>query len=239
MITGVNISRYNYENIDFQGMLERILELPGDFRVRISSIEPDGFNEDFPRVFEHPKVAPHLHLCLQSGSDSILLKMRRMYNTASFMKIIENFRKTIPDFNFTTDIIVGFPGETEEDFQKTLTIADEAAFSHIHTFRYSIRNGTRAARMVDQVPDKIKAERSEIVRKLSAENEFKYFRKMLGKTQRLLIENPDYNGYAKGYGEHYIPLSIPSEGYERNQFKNVTLENIHNTDNPFIMSYII
>ncbi len=236
VITGVNISRYNFEGIDFQEMLERVLELPGDFRLRISSIEPDGFKVDFPRIFEHPKLAPHLHLCLQSGSDSILLKMRRMYNTASFMKIIEKFRERIPDFNFTTDIIVGFPGETDEDFQNTLKIANEAAFSHIHTFRYSVRNGTRAARMGDQVPDKIKAERSEIVRKLSSENERKYFRKMLRKTQRLLIENPDYNGYAKGYGEHYIPLVIPSEGYERNQFQNVILENIHNRDNPFIVS---
>ena len=123
VITGVNIGRYEYEEYNIEKVIEKIVELPGDFRVRISSLEPDGFGPDFHRLFQHPKMAPHLHLCIQSGSDPILLKMRRMYTVQSFMEIVEKFRKQMPDFNFTTDVIVGFPGETEEDFKQTAEVA--------------------------------------------------------------------------------------------------------------------
>ncbi|MFW5644849.1 MAG: tRNA (N(6)-L-threonylcarbamoyladenosine(37)-C(2))-methylthiotransferase MtaB [Bacteroidota bacterium] len=235
VLTGVNISRYDYEGQDFKALLEKILELPGDFRVRISSIEPDGFSDDFPQLFDNPRLAPHLHLCLQSGSDSILMKMRRMYNVSTFMHIIENFRKRIPDFNFTTDIIVGFPGETDDDFDKTIQLAKDAAFSHIHTFRYSVRNGTRAARMEKQIPEKIKAERSEVIRKLSLENEIKYYKSMLGKNQRLLIENPDFKGFARGYGENYLPLRLPAKGFNKNQFINVKLNKTDINNSPFVI----
>jgi len=142
VITGVNIGRYNYEGYNIEKAVEKIADLPGDFRVRISSLEPDGFGPDFHRIFEHPKMAPHLHLCIQSGSDNILLKMRRMYTSSSFMDIIDTFRKHQPDFNFTTDVIVGFPGESENDFMETVRLSKEARFSHIHTFRYSRRKGT-------------------------------------------------------------------------------------------------
>ena len=226
VLTGVNISRYDYEGLNFKGIVENILNIEGDFRVRISSIEPDNFTPDFPEIFHHPKLNPHLHLCLQSGSDSILMKMRRMYNVNSFMDIIESFRKEHPDFNFTTDIIVGFPGETEEDFQQTLKIASLAKFSHIHTFRYSLRNGTRAARMEDQIPGKIKSKRSESVRILSEQLEKEYFKSMLHKTQRVLVENPDKNGYATGYGEHYIPIQIKNRNLRKNEFYDVKLRKI-------------
>lgn len=234
VLTGVNISRYNFEGIDFKNLLEKILDVPGDFRVRISSIEPDGFTDDFPEIFTHPKLAPHLHLCLQSGSDQILMKMRRMYNVSSFMNIIDNFRKTISDFNFTTDIIVGFPGESDNDFKETFKLAKDAAFSHIHTFRYSIRNGTRAARMNNQVPEKVKAERSDLIRKLSLENEINYYKSMLGKNQRLLIENPDYKGLARGYGENYLPLQLQANKYNKNQFINVKMIEVNTEKSPFI-----
>lgn len=234
VLTGVNISRYDYEGTNFIHLLEKILDIPGDFRVRISSIEPDGFTDDFPQLFDHPKLAPHLHLCLQSGSDSILMKMRRMYNVSSFMRIIDGFRKRIPDFNFTTDIIVGFPGESEDDFNQTIEVVKDAAFSHIHTFRYSIRSGTRAARMDNQIPEKIKAERSEVIRKLSLRNEINYYKSMLDKTQRLLIENPDYRGYAKGYGENYLPLRLQANKYNKNQFLNVKLKELNTKNSTFI-----
>jgi len=226
VITGVNIGRYDYDGYNFQKLLEKILTIQGDFRIRISSLEPDGFGEDLYEVFQDPRMNPHLHLCLQSGSDNILMKMRRMYNVRSFMQIIERFRKNIPDFNFTTDIIVGFPGETEEDFQQTLMVAEEAEFSHIHTFRYSVRNGTRAARMPEQIPEKIKAERSSRIRTLSMKNEELYYRKMLGKTQRLLVEKISEDGLAKGYGENYIPLLVHSANLKKNDFIDVRLDKI-------------
>lgn len=226
VITGVNISRYKHEGVNFKSALEKILDIPGDFRIRISSIEPDNFSPDFPELFHHPKLNPHLHLCLQSGSDKVLMEMRRMYNVKSFMEIIESFRKEIPDFNFTTDIIVGFPGENEEDFQKTCNVAESVGFSHIHTFRYSKRTDTRAARMENQVPEKLKAERSEMIRIISEKNEQKYYNSMLGKNQRVLIENPSKKGFATGYGEHYIPVIIKDAGFGRNTFLDIKLQKI-------------
>ena len=236
VITGVNISRYDYEGVKFINAIEKILDVPGDFRVRISSIEPDNFSPDFPKLFHHPKLNPHLHLCLQSGSDKILMQMRRMYNVNSFMEIVESFRREIPDFNFTTDIIVGFPGETEEDFNLTSKLAREAAFSHIHTFRYSVRNGTRAARMENQISGKVKAKRSEVIRKISEENERKYFQSMLGKSQTVLIENPEKQNMAFGYGEHYIPIKVNKTGLIRNSFVNVKLDEILEGEPVFVLA---
>ncbi|MDI9539314.1 MAG: tRNA (N(6)-L-threonylcarbamoyladenosine(37)-C(2))-methylthiotransferase MtaB, partial [Bacteroidota bacterium] len=160
VLTGVNISRYNHEGLGFSGLLEQILDVEGDFRVRISSIEPDRFNDHFFSLVGHPKLAPHLHLCLQSGSDRILLQMRRMYSVKDYMKIVENVRKKDPLFNFTTDVIVGFPGETEQEFADTMKLSKEVGFGHMHIFKYSVRQNTRAARMPEQVNEKIKTERS-------------------------------------------------------------------------------
>jgi threonylcarbamoyladenosine tRNA methylthiotransferase MtaB len=232
VITGVNIGRYEKDGVNIEGALERILELPGDFRVRISSLEPDGFGSDFNRLFEHPKMAPHLHLCIQSGSDPVLLKMRRMYTVRSFLEITEKFRKQIPDFNFTTDVIVGFPGETDDDFQQTISVVREVGFSHIHTFRYSRRKGTRADRMEDQLEEKIKSERSEVIRKISDENKLRYMNSMLNKKQKVLIEKVDRKNMAHGYGEHYLPVTFPTDNQEKNLFQNVLLNGVQPAEPP-------
>ena len=178
-------------------------------------------------------MTPHLHLCIQSGSDPILKKMRRMYTVGSFMDILETFRKTFPDFNFTTDVIVGFPGETEKDFQETIRVVKEARFSHIHTFRYSKRKGTRADRMEDQVVERIKAERSEIIRQISEETRLQYMDSMIGLTQRVLIEKIS-KGMAQGYGQHYLPVQFPSSLKSKNQFRDVLLEETLPEDPPLI-----
>ncbi len=234
VITGVNIGRYDYEQYNLERAIEKIIELPGDFRIRISSMEPDGFGPEFHKVFQHPKMAPHLHLCIQSGSDPILKKMRRMYSTKSFMDIIESFRKALPDFNFTTDVIVGFPGETETDFADTARVVDEARFSHIHTFRYSRRKGTRADRLDEQVREQIKAERSEVIRHISEKNRLLYMEEMLGKTERVLIEKVNQDGVAQGYGEHYLPIQFQTPLRSKNIFCEVQLDKIGSGDTPFI-----
>jgi len=236
VITGVNIGRYRYKGYHFEQVLENILELPGDFRVRISSMEPDGFGPDFHRIFQHPKMTPHLHLCIQSGSDPVLKKMRRMYSVSSFIEILDSFRSSYPDFNFTTDVIVGFPGETEENFQQTLRIAREARFSHIHTFRYSRRKGTRADRLEDQVEERIKAERSELIRQVSEESRMKYMESMLGKTERVLIEKINSKGMAQGYGEHYLPIQFSTPLRTKNIFRDVVLEKIEVGDTPYLLA---
>ncbi|PVX51084.1 threonylcarbamoyladenosine tRNA methylthiotransferase MtaB [Balneicella halophila] len=220
VITGVNIGRYKSEGLNFEGLLSKILNLEGDFRVRISSLEPDGFTEDFYKLFSHPKLTPHLHLCLQSGSDKVLKDMRRMYDVEQFRKVVQSMRKHIPNFNFTTDIIVGFPGETDDDLQYTLDLMEEFHFGHVHTFKYSKRKRTKAANMENQVPEIIKTQRSEKVRTLAEKLQQDYRKQFLGTQQKVLIERV-HDDYATGYGEHFVPVKIVGKNLIHNTFYHV------------------
>ena len=226
VITGVNIGRYEWEDKSFEDVLEAILDVPGDFRIRISSLEPDGFGDHFFDLFMHPKLAPHLHLCLQSGSDKVLLRMRRMYDLARFSSIVERFKTQYPVFNFTTDMIVGFPGETDDDFQESLDAVSGFGFSHVHTFKYSVRRGTRAERMNNHIPEKIKNARSAQIRELSDQNRSRYLSGFIGSKQTVLIESIDSKGIAKGYGEHYVPVHFKAAGLQRNTFHSVTIRKL-------------
>lgn len=155
-MTGVNMGRYKHENTDFEMLVRNILDIEGDFRLRISSIEPDNFSDSFIELFKNKKLAPHMHICLQSGSDNILQQMHRHYSYEEFALICKRIRNVVPDFNITTDLIVGFPGETEEDFKESMEACKQLSFSHIHTFKYSVRTGTKAATMPNQIPEKTK-----------------------------------------------------------------------------------
>lgn len=228
VLTGVNMGRYQYENVNFEQLIEGILKIDGDFRVRISSIEPDNFSDRFLRLFENPKLAPHMHICLQSGAENTLREMHRHYTAAQFKEMCDRIKAAIPDFNITTDVIVGFPGETEEDFAESAEMCRKIGFSHIHTFKYSIRTGTKAAAMPNQVQETVKTERSAVIRQISAENKLKYFNRMLGKPQKMLIERIMADGTARGYGENYIPLRLKAKGLERNTFVEVTLKDVIN-----------
>jgi len=223
VITGVNISRYNYEGVNFSGLLKQILNLPLDFRVRISSIEPDSFDEQFFELLKHPKMTPHLHLCLQSASEQILLKMRRMYTYRSYKEIIQRLKEINPLFNVTTDIIVGFPGETEEDFQASLDAVDQIGFGHVHTFKFSKRDHTRAARMNEVVPEAIKTERSEQLRLKAAKAKETYRQQFVGLQQTVLVEKIDKKGYAHGYSEYYVPVKFKAVDVEKNSLYTVHL----------------
>ncbi len=235
VLTGVNIGRYEDRGIDFESLVEKILELPGEFRLRISSIEPEGFGDKLFDLFSHPKMTPHLHLCLQSGSDRILLLMRRFYNLATYMGMVEKIRSRYPDFNLTTDIIVGFPGETEEDFRRTCEVTCEVGFSHIHTFKYSVRTGTRAERMPEHIPEKIKQERSEIIRQISTDHKRKYRESFVGKEQIVLVEkvNPRTR-LARGYGQHYFPVEFTGRDDWQNRFITVRLKSSGQGEDPVI-----
>ncbi|MGD9929060.1 MAG: tRNA (N(6)-L-threonylcarbamoyladenosine(37)-C(2))-methylthiotransferase MtaB [Mangrovibacterium sp.] len=223
VITGVNIGRYEWEDKRFEDVLEAILNVPGDFRVRISSLEPDGFGDRLVDLFDHPKLTPHLHLCLQSGSDKVLLRMRRMYDYNRFKSLVERFRGKYPDFNFTTDLIVGFPDESEEDFQESLEAVTAFGFGHVHTFKYSVRKGTRAERMENHIPEKMKNERSARIRQIAEENREKYLSSFIGQEQTVLIEAIDARGYASGYGQHYVPVRFKGKGLQKNTFQIVRI----------------
>ncbi|MBQ3594361.1 MAG: tRNA (N(6)-L-threonylcarbamoyladenosine(37)-C(2))-methylthiotransferase MtaB [Bacteroidales bacterium] len=226
VLTGVNMGRYQYLDVNFEGLVENILNIDGDFRLRISSIEPDNFSDRFLRLFENEKLAPHMHICLQSGAENTLKAMRRHYTAAEFKNMCERIKTTIPDFNITTDLIVGFPGETEEDFMESAEMCREVGFSHIHTFKYSVRNGTKAATMPNQIPEKIKTERSAVIRNISSENKKRYFEQMIGKQQKMLIERISSDGIAQGYGENYIPMRLKGKHLEKNTFVDVIVDGI-------------
>ncbi|WP_461629405.1 tRNA (N(6)-L-threonylcarbamoyladenosine(37)-C(2))-methylthiotransferase MtaB [Labilibaculum euxinus] len=238
VITGVNIGRYEFEGYQFDDVVEQILNLEGNFRLRISSIEPDGFGDKFLGLLNHPKMTPHLHLCLQSGSEPVLLQMRRMYTAKRFKEIVQTVRAKNPDFNITTDIIIGFPNESEEDFSATCDAIKELNFGHVHTFKYSIRKGTRAERMPNQVDERIKTERSEILRNLSDEIKVNYRKSFIGKTQSVLVEKIDGN-IANGYGEHYIPVQFTGENIEKNQFYKVKITDIEDGSDPVLKGEIL
>jgi threonylcarbamoyladenosine tRNA methylthiotransferase MtaB len=237
VLTGVNIGRYERDGITFEELIEKILNIPGDFRIRISSIEPEGFGDKLFNLFSHPKLMPHLHMCLQSGSDKILLKMRRQYTVDEFKTMVHKIKKKIPDFNFTTDIMVGFPGETEEDFQETCKVSEQLGFSHVHTFKYSIRKGTRAERMPDQVHEKIKTERSVAIRELAENNKQKYRSSFKGKAQNVLVEKINSKGIASGYGEYYVPIKFIADTDTRlKDFRNVEIIGIEDKEDPSILA---
>ncbi len=238
VLTGVNMGRYHYQDIDFEHLIENILKIDGDFRVRISSIEPDNFSDRFLRLFENPKLAPHMHICLQSGAEKTLQDMHRHYTAAQFEEMCGRIRAVMPDFNITTDVIVGFPGETESDFAESAAMCKRIGFSHIHTFKYSVRTGTKAAAMTNQIPETVKTERSAVIRQISAENKLIYFNRMLGKPQRMLIERVMTDGTARGYGENYIPIRLKAKGLEKNTFADVVLSDIINKGDNSEMSAV-
>jgi threonylcarbamoyladenosine tRNA methylthiotransferase MtaB len=230
-LTGVNIGRYRDGDTDFESLIGKILKMEGSFRLRLSSMEPYGFGKGFIELFRHPGLMPHLHLCLQSGSDRVLRRMRRMYSLGEFMELTGRIRTGYEEFNLTTDVMVGFPGETDEDFEMTCRAVKEAGFSHIHTFKYSRRPGTRADRMPGQVPEKVKSQRSEIIRRISAENKLRYRRGLIGKTQEVLVEKVrEKQGW--GYGELYVPVSFRTDDMKNNLLKTILLTGIAGGEDP-------
>ena len=214
VLTGVNIGRYQWEKWNFSKLLNAILEIPGEFRIRISSLEPDPIDEQFYELLQNKKLCPHFHICLQSGSDRILLQMRREYQTDQYLEIITRIRHAWNQSNIlgnlTTDIIVGFPGETDSDFAQTVSLCEKVNFGHIHTFRFSARSGTRAARLENIVTEKIKLERSKRIRSVS-DNGKKYLSKKLsGKLQHVLVEEIN-NGIATGYCDSFSKVAFPAD----------------------------
>lgn len=248
VITGVNIGSYRHEEAGFSHLLEKILEHDGDFRVRVSSIEPGDLNSggtwerEFMGLLDHPKLCPHLHLCLQSGSDTVLRLMRRRHTVSDFLETVGEIRKRRPEFNLTTDIIVGFPGETKEYFLQTADVVRAVGFSHVHTFPFSVRSGTKAAGMEGFVSHGEKARRAKIIRDLSITNKRAYRESLIGRGELLLIEKIE-NEIARGYGEHYVPIEVELPGGgsgsgtnlpETNSFLPVKVAGLGSGDDPVL-----
>ena len=211
---GVDFNRYRpkAEWTRLSHLVERIVELPGDFRVRLSSIEATEVTRELIEVMAaHPeRVCPHLHISMQSGSDAVLRRMRRRWGARRFMDRCGLVREKIEQCAITSDVIVGFPGETEADFRATCEVARQVGFSKIHCFPFSPRRGTPAATMPDQVPSEIKQRRRRELAELEAELRERYFRDLLGRRLRVLIESPapDRPGYYSGTACRYAPVDV-------------------------------
>ena len=207
ILTGINTALYE----DLPGLLSDLDHMDGDFRVRLASLEPTVVDAPFvARLIESERLCHHLHLSLQSGSDTVLKRMGRRYGRKEYLEIVKVLRDIDPLFNITTDIIVGFPGETEEEFRETLSLAEEVAFGKIHVFKYSRRPGTKAAVMPDQVPEPVKKERSTRLQALGDRLMADYHRLHLGTEQRVLIEEQE-NGLWTGYTNDYTKAFVRSD----------------------------
>lgn len=212
VITGVSVGLYGKESGDsLAEVLRRISRIPDIGRIRMSSLHPSELTEELLEVWAgSPNIMPHLHLSLQSGSDRILKVMRRNYTTAEFLAAVERARTALNTPAFTTDVITGFPGETDKDFEQTLSFCREVGFSRIHTFCYSPRPGTAAAIMKNQINGSIAAARSEKLRETAAELSLNYHQQFIGKTVEVLIEETGAD-ICEGLSEHYVPVQLPSE----------------------------
>lgn len=210
VLTGVNMGRWSEGGLTFTDLVAALLALEGDFRLRITSLEPEGLGEPFADLLSHPKMAGHLHLCLQSGSPRILLSMRREYSLDQYLALVGLFRGRKPELNLTTDLIVGFPGESEEDFQRSVDVVKSVGFGAVHVFPYSRRQDTRAERMPDQVPEGVKASRSRIMQGLSGQIRRAAMEALIGRLRRVLVETPDQGrggeNWCRGLTEDYFPV---------------------------------
>lgn len=214
VITGIHVASYGkdlkngYKLID---LLEDINKIEGIKRIRLGSLEPTIITEKFvDRLKKLEKICDHFHLSLQSGCDETLQRMNRKYTTEEFKEICKILREAYPNVSLTTDIIVGFPGETEEEFNKTYEFLKEINFYKMHIFKYSPRKGTKAAVMNGQVDGNIKEERSQRLISLSNENEKKYNESYIGKEIEVLFEEDDGKFY-KGHTTNYIIVKVKKE----------------------------
>jgi len=211
VLTGIHTGAYGEDFIDysFADLLAELVKIDGLMRIRISSIEATELTDDVLAVLAtSDKIAKHLHIPIQSGSNRILKAMNRKYNLAEFEANIERIRIALPDVSITTDIIVGFPGETAEMFNESLETVKRIGFSEMHVFPYSIRNGTKAAAMPDQIPEMMKTMR---VSKMIAENEKlaeKYASRFNGQILEVIVEKVT-DEYATGHASNYLNIKFP------------------------------
>ena len=227
VITGIQVSAYGkdfdneYRLID---LLEKINKIDGIERIRLGSIEPLMITDEFcDRARKIEKLCHHFHLSLQSGCDKTLKEMNRKYTTDQFRDVVRRLRNLYDDVILTTDIIVGFPNETDEDFEKTYEFLKEIKFYKMHVFKYSPRKGTVAAKMKNQIPAEIKDARSKRLLQLSNENESNYLDKYVGKQIRVLVEEKD-GDYIKGHTGNYIVVKTVGDENDLENFVDVIAE---------------
>jgi threonylcarbamoyladenosine tRNA methylthiotransferase MtaB len=222
VLTGVNICAYNDQGKTLNELIATLCAIPGDFRIRLSSTEPHPNNMGLLKTMaENPKVCRFLHLSLQHGSDEILKAMGRKYSTNEFANFIQEARLLIPDIHLGTDIIVGFPGETDAHFEEEIEFIKKIKFSNIHIFTYSPREGTRAAKMSAQVASGIAKERRLHLSEIANEMKTNFAHSQLGKTLPVIFERKNKDAYFQGWSDNYIRVICDDPKIKKNVITQV------------------
>ncbi|WP_270739701.1 tRNA (N(6)-L-threonylcarbamoyladenosine(37)-C(2))-methylthiotransferase MtaB [Massilioclostridium coli] len=225
VLVGINLSSYgrDLENVRLLDAIQLACSIPGIERVRLGSLEPELLtDEDIHEMAKMEKFCPQFHLSLQSGCDATLKRMNRHYDTKEYTRIVEAIRKAFDNPSITTDIMVGFAGETDEEFQQSLEYARFIKLAKAHVFPYSIRQGTRAAKMPDQVSNAEKARRAALMAKVTGETRLEFLKTQVGKQESVLVET-FHNGIMEGYTKNYTPVRINTDENLCGQIKCVKI----------------
>ena len=230
VLTGIHLASYGIDT-KTESLTELIISLhkiEGIKRIRLGSLEPNVVNNKFIDSLPlMPKLCPQFHIALQSGSDSVLHRMNRKYTTEKFARYIERIKEYMPDVAITTDVMVGFPGETDEEFSESLKFVESCGFSKVHVFPYSPRKNTPAAAFENQVPAKIKEKRAKLMQKLADKLFADYLKKQMGKTLDVLFEQEENGGFL-GHTEEFCPVYVKTEGDIKNKILPVKIINCEN-----------
>lgn len=228
VLTGIHVASYGKDfddDISLIDVIENVGKVSGIERIRLSSMEPRHITRDFlDRMRATNKACDHFHLSLQSGSDDVLKAMNRKYDTAMFKEKIDLIREVFPNAGLTTDIIVGFPGETEENHKETMDFVNKIKFSKTHLFKYSPREGTRAAKMDKQINGKIKKDRLHDLEKIEEANRKEFLEKQIGNTLSVLFEEKsDMDGFKSGYSTNYLRVNVEDLSIASNEIYDVKI----------------
>ena len=215
VINGIEISSWGWEWKDgscLRQLLAALCAAVPAVRIRLGSLEPRTIDEDFCKTLcVYPNLCPQFHLSLQSGSDTVLQRMHRRYDTARYLESVRLLRQYFPGCAVTTDLIVGFPGETQEEFEQSLDFAREIGFAKVHVFAYSIRPGTRAAKMPDQLTRQQKEQRSHQMAQVTEESRKRFLQSQVGMVESVLFETEKLDGMQHGYTKNYTPVCVQSD----------------------------
>jgi threonylcarbamoyladenosine tRNA methylthiotransferase MtaB len=223
VLTGTKIGQYHHDGTDLKGLLERILAETGVPRVRLSSLQPQEISPGLLHLWSDERLCSHLHLSLQSGSDPILARMSRRYGTTEYKQVVSLIRERVPDTAITTDVIVGFPGETDDEFEESYRFCQRMEFARIHVFPFSARSGTVAAQMPGQVDSETKKRRSDSMLTLAEESARNFRQRFSGRTMTVLWEQRTGEGIWSGVTGNYLRVFTESKEDLSNRLTPVRL----------------
>lgn len=229
VLTGTRVAAYKWNGAGLSDLLQHVLKDTDVVRLRLSSLQPQEITPQLLSLWQNPRLCPHFHLALQSGSDAVLRRMRRRYSTADYRDAVSLVRNMVPGAAITTDVMVGFPGESDQEFEESYQFCCEIGFARIHVFSYSPRPGTAAARMPQQVDEKVKRERSRRMLQLAEESSHRFYQQSLGQSRMVLWErelSPE-SGVYSGLTDNYIRVFTRSCFPLTNQLLPMRLVKLH------------